>query len=107
MHNPMLITVDVRVGIALPLSERLPPDAEMTLNAFILNIALPAVILRHVQGLHVEAERIMPAAMPWVMLLVGAAFSALVGRLLKRSRGATGLWPCLAGRPLHPVSGRR
>jgi predicted permease len=40
------------LGVLLRRSGRLPEDAHKVLNAFVINVALPALVLRHVPPPH-------------------------------------------------------
>lgn len=77
-------------GVLLRRAGRLPPDAHKTLNAFIINIALPALSLRYVHDLHYEGRLLLPARMPWVLFTVGALFFVLLGRAAGWRRRTTG-----------------
>ena len=90
MVNLFVLVLCFALGIALRRAGRLPPDAHKTLNAFIVNIALPALILRHVHALRYDGHLILPAAMPWLLFGVGAAFFAALGQLAGWSRRTTG-----------------
>lgn len=81
MTNLAVLMVCFGLGILLRQSGRMPADSHKVLNAFIVNIALPALILRHVHALHLDTQLLLPAAMPWVLFALGALFFAGLGRL--------------------------
>src|SRR5919202_6301880 len=80
MANLVVLVVCFALGIALRRSGRLPPEAHRVLNAFVINVALPALILRHVHELRYDGQLLFAAAMPWVMFALGALFFAALGR---------------------------
>jgi predicted permease len=90
MINLAVLVVCFALGILLRQSGRMPPDSHKAFNAFIVNIALPALILRHVHGLTLNRELLLPAGMPWVLFIAGALFFAALGRVCRWSRQTTG-----------------
>jgi predicted permease len=90
MTNLFVLISCFLFGIGLRLSGRLPIEAHRTFNAFIVNIALPALILRSIHELHYDASLLQVALMPWVMFLIGVLFFAAAGRLAGWSRQTTG-----------------
>jgi malate permease and related proteins len=78
--NMLILLACLVLGIALRHSNRLPPDAHKVLNAFVVNIALPALILRHLHGLRPAGDLLLPVAMPWLLFALGAGFFLLLGR---------------------------
>ncbi len=90
MINLFTLLLCLAMGMLLRALRRFPEDAHKTLNAFIINIALPALILRYVHEMHFNLALIMPAAMPWLMFACGVVFFILVGRGAGWSRQTIG-----------------
>ncbi|MBV9655584.1 MAG: AEC family transporter [Acetobacteraceae bacterium] len=90
MVNLTVLVLCFALGILLRRTGRLPADAHKTINAFIVNVALPALILRHVHALHLDGGLLLPAAMPWLLFAASAAFFLLLGRAAGWSRRTTG-----------------
>ena len=90
MTNLLVLVVCFALGILLRGSGRLPEDAHKVLNAFVINVALPALVLLHVHDLRPDAQLVLPALMPWVMFALGAAFFLALGRALGWSPQTTG-----------------
>jgi hypothetical protein len=96
--NLLVLVVCFALGIllrrsgapALRRSGRLPEDAHNVLSAFVINVALPALVLLHVHDLRLDVQLILPAAMPWVMFALGAAFFLALGRAWRWSPQTTG-----------------
>jgi malate permease and related proteins len=78
------------LGIILRRSGRLPDNAAVTLNGFVVNISLPALTLAYVHDLDLNSRLIFPALMPWIMFGLGCAFFWLAGRALGLSPATTG-----------------
>jgi predicted permease len=72
MSNMALLIVCFILGIALRRTGRLPEATPKVLNAYIINVALPALALLHIHDLELSAGLVFPAAMAWV--LFGGAF---------------------------------
>lgn len=60
MSNLVLLVACVLIGVLLRRSGRLPESGPAALNAFIINVALPALILKHLHAVVLErvAERL-------------------------------------------------
>lgn len=83
MYNIGLLALCLLLGVLLRYPKRVPDNAASVLNAFIIHISLPALILLHVHQLKPAMELLFPVAMPWVMFVVGFVFFRLVGRLVQ------------------------
>ena len=90
MSNFALIVVCLVLGIALRASGRLADGAHQTLNAIIVNVALPALTLTSVRRLSYDTSLLYAVAMPWVLFIAGAAFFLGIGRLLRHDRATIG-----------------
>jgi predicted permease len=90
MSNYLMLGACFLLGIVLQRSGRLPDNAAVTLNGFVVNISLPALTLAYVHDLDLNSRLILPALMPWVMFGLGCAFFWLVGRALGFSPATTG-----------------
>lgn len=90
MANVIVLVLCFALGILLRRTGRLPNDAHKTLNAFIINVGLPALILRYIHDVRYDEQLLFPAAMPWVMFAGAALFFAGLGRVAGWSRQTTG-----------------
>lgn len=79
------------LGILLRRLRLLPDNAAATLNTVILSICLPAAVLRHVPGLHLEHAAIGVALLPWLLLAASVPLVLLAARLGGWSREVTGV----------------
>jgi predicted permease len=74
-----------------------PPDLAPRLNWWVLNVALPALVLDLIPNVKMDSHLwFMPVAM-WVVFLGGWAFAALIGRALRWSNARIGATALAAG----------
>jgi malate permease and related proteins len=90
MVNLFVLVLCFALGIGLRAAGRLPVDAHRTLNAFVVNVALPALVLRHVHALRYDGQLLLPAIMPWLLFGASTLFFAVLGRVAGWSRRTTG-----------------
>ena len=90
MSNLILLVVCFVAGLLLRQSGKLPENAHVTLNGFIIHIALPALTLLHIHGLHVDSTLIFVVAMAWLLFGLGVLFFWVLGRLAGLTRSTTG-----------------
>ena len=90
MANFGIIALCLLLGVVLRASRRLPPDAHLTLNAVIVNVALPALTFASVRKFTFDRSLAFAVAMPWVVFAVGLAFFLYVARKLEFDRATTG-----------------
>ena len=92
MTNIAMLVVCLLVGMILRATRRVPENAHVAINAFIIHVALPALILGQIHGLHLTPELLLPVSMPWVLFaLTVPVFAAARPRhatLCRRDRGA-------------------
>jgi len=90
MNNFLLLGTCFVLGMLLRRSGRLPDNAPVALNGFLLNVSLPAVTLVYVHKLSLSGLLIYPILMPWIMFGIGCAFFYGIGKWLKLSPETTG-----------------
>jgi predicted permease len=76
----LLLVACLAAGIALRLTGRLGDSAPAAFNAYVINVALPALALYHVHRAPLDVSFLQAALTSWVMLGVAGAFFALVAR---------------------------
>lgn len=91
MENFALIGVFVGLGILFRHIEAFPKQTAQVLNMFALYVALPSVILLKVPHLRFTGDMLVPAVVPWAMLILSAALVFFVGRALQWSRETIGV----------------
>ncbi len=67
-----------------------PGQTDRSLNLYVIYIALPALILKRVPGLHVSAEVLPPLLLPWLTIVCGGLLVILLANLLRWDRETTG-----------------
>ena len=73
--------------------KRIPDFSDETgtvLNLFVIYISLPALVLLNIPELIFSKNLLVPALMPWGMLLFSCALILILSRLLKWERATTG-----------------
>jgi predicted permease len=97
MDSLLLLCVCFFLGIILGRAKRFPAEAPATLNAFIINISLPALALIHIHELRLGADLILPAIAPWVLFLGGALLIPPIGRRIGLPERTIGCLVLMAG----------
>ncbi len=90
MQNIALLLLCVLIGIALRASGRAPENAHMALNAFIINVAFPALVLLQVHGLRPVPALLPWILMPWILFSTGAVLFWGIARALALPPASTG-----------------
>ncbi|HEX4910022.1 MAG TPA: AEC family transporter [Permianibacter sp.] len=88
--NLLLIAVCLLAGVVLRASRRVSDDVAHALNAYVIHVALPAVVLRQIPAIHFSEQLLFPAMVPWLLLLTSAALVLWLGKRLHWSRSVTG-----------------
>jgi len=97
MSNVVLLFVCLCLGIVLGRRGWLPPTAPSVLNSFVIYIALPAMILLQLHGIHLRPELLFPVGMPWLLFGIGCGFFWLLGRALHLPDTTTGALMLVGG----------
>lgn len=90
MSAILLLALCLGIGLAMARDQRLPPGAPQALNFWIVNVALPALILVEIPKLHFSRELLFPAIAPWFVFFGAIAVFSVTGRRRNWSRGTTG-----------------
>ena len=90
MNNIILLFVCLLLGMGLRTTRRLPENAHVALNAFIINISLPALIILQIHHVALQTQLLFSIAMPWLMFALGVGFFWMLSSRLKFSRETTG-----------------
>ena len=90
MGNIILLLFCFAAGIVLRGMGRLPENTSAALNAFIINIGLPAMALGYLNKVEIQPALLYAALMPWIMFVVGAAILWPLCRIMKFPRHTTG-----------------
>ena len=97
MTNIAMLVVCLLAGMILRRTGRVPDNAHLPLNAFIIHVALPALVLSQIHGLRITPELLLPVSMPWVLFALSAAAFVLLGKLIRLTAEVTGALIMTAG----------
>lgn len=89
MSNFLLIVVCILAGIFFRKSGSLPKDAHKGINAWIINIALPAVSFKYLPSITFSNELLLPALSPVVIWLCGWLYITLYAKYNQKISKAT------------------
>lgn len=89
MANFILIALCITAGIFFRRSGKLPKDAHKGINAWIINIALPAVSFKYLPYISWSRELLIPALAPVLVWLCGWLYITLYTRSRKQMSRAT------------------
>jgi len=90
MANFILIGLCILAGIFFRKSGKLPKDAHKGINAWIINIALPAVSFKYLPHVTFTPELLLPALSPviiWMGAWLYSSFYATTNKLSKATQG--------------------
>lgn len=90
MANIFLLFLCLLIGVVLRRSGRMPDNAHATLNGFVFNLSLPALVLTQLHGLIFDSHYAIVVAMPWALFAVGGGFFWLIGRVFRFDRPTVG-----------------
>jgi predicted permease len=97
MDNIAMLFLCLAIGMALRKLGRVPDNAHVTLNAFIVNVALPALILQQIHNVNLDPAMIYAVLMPWLLFAASAALFWIIGRQLKLPPTTTGALAVVGG----------
>jgi|HubBroStandDraft_1064217.scaffolds.fasta_scaffold83597_2 malate permease and related proteins len=97
MTNIALLVVCMLVGMILRRTRRVPDNAHVSINAFIVHVALPALILGQIHGLRLTPELLFPVSMPWVLFALSVPVFVVLGRAMRFPAAVTGALIITAG----------
>lgn len=86
MDNFILILIYLSLGFAMRRVPKFPTETPVVLNTFVMYVALPALVLQKIPSLHFSWDLLIPALVPWILLLLVSALILVLGRLLHWSR---------------------
>jgi predicted permease len=90
MNNIVLLFVCLLLGMGLRAAKKIPENAHLALNAFIIHISLPALIILQIHNVKLHTSLLFSIAMPWLMFALGVWFFWELSARLKFSRENTG-----------------
>ena len=97
MDNIIMLFACLAIGMGLRRFNRVPEHAHISINAFIINVSLPAVTLLQIHAVRLDQSLLYAALMPWLVFAASALLFWYLGRMLKLSRATTGALAVLGG----------
>jgi hypothetical protein len=89
LESFFLILLYLTIGALCKRIKRFGPETPAVLNTFVLYIALPALILQKIPSLQFSADLLIPALVPWLLLLIVVMLILAISRYLKWSKEVT------------------
>lgn len=90
MDNFIITLVFILIGYLLKRIPKFPEQTGSVLNLFVIYVSLPAVVLSKIPELQISAEILVPALMPWIMIIISAGAVLLLSRAFGWTRQITG-----------------
>lgn len=89
MENFILIFICLAAAMGLQRLSLFADNAPLTLNLYVIWVALPALILRQVPTLSFSTDLFILLVMPWLMTVLGAVLVFIASRLFRWSNEVT------------------
>lgn len=90
MENFVVTIACLLIGMVIRRIPEFPVETGKILNLFVIYISLPALVLLKIPELVFSKDLLVPALMPWVMLLLSCSAILLLSKILQWERATTG-----------------
>lgn len=90
MSNLLLVLICLAIGLLLQKNRRLPDSFALSLNTYVIYVALPALILFEIPHLTLDSRALLPVAFAWVIMFASALLIWQVAKWAGWSRSVTG-----------------
>jgi predicted permease len=90
MENFIFTLSYLIIGMGLRRVSKFPTESANVLNLFVIYVSLPALILLKVPELTISKHLLVPALMPWGMLLFSAILVLILSKIMGWDKGITG-----------------
>ncbi|HET8753135.1 MAG TPA: AEC family transporter [Salinimicrobium sp.] len=97
MLNFILIALCLLAGFLVQKLKALPEDSFRSVNAWVINVAIPAVALKYIPEIHWNFSLILPFLMPFLVWGGSFFFVMLLSRFIKMDSGTRGALFLTAG----------
>jgi len=97
MANILVIFLCLTLGVLLRYLKKMPDQAHITLNGFVINVAIPALALYYIPQIKISRDLIFPIATAWIIFAASWIFFGLLGHFKGWSRKLTGCLILTAG----------
>lgn len=90
VDNLYLVIICLFIGLILQRVQRFPKDASVSLNAYVIYVALPAIILVEIPKLTLGVQALIPVVAAWVVMVASALLVFVVARVMRWPLAVTG-----------------
>jgi len=90
MSNLLVILICLAIGLLLQKNNRLPESMALSLNTYVIYVALPALVLFEIHRSTLGSHAFLPIIFAWLMMFASALFIWFVARRAGWSRSITG-----------------
>ncbi|HET8816016.1 MAG TPA: AEC family transporter [Pseudidiomarina sp.] len=90
MANFLFIAGYLLIGLLLQRSRQFPQNTGQILNAYVIYVALPALVLQKIPLLELSTALVIPAVVPWLLLALTVPLLLWCSRRFQWSRSTTG-----------------
>lgn len=90
MSNLLVILICLSIGLLLQKDRRLPDSFALSLNTYVIYVALPALVLFEIPHLALDAHALLPIVFAWLMMASSALFIWFFAKRAGWSRSVTG-----------------
>lgn len=90
MANFLFIAGYLLIGLLLQRSRQFPQNTGQILNAYVIYVALPALVLQKIPLLELSTQLVIPAIVPWLLLALTVPLILWCSRHWHWSRSTTG-----------------
>jgi predicted permease len=97
MSNIIMLFLCLAIGMALRQLGRVPDNAHASINAFIINVSLPALTLLQVHAITLRPSLLYAVLMPWLLFAASALIFWLIGKALRLPKATTGALVVMGG----------
>lgn len=86
MSNLLVIVICLGAGLLLQRLRKMPENSSAVLNQYVINIALPALVLAELPKITLNTEVAIPVLASWGVMLLSAVIVLLLARLYRWNR---------------------
>ncbi|RYY76107.1 MAG: AEC family transporter [Gammaproteobacteria bacterium] len=90
MSNLLVVLVCLAIGLLLQRNNRLPEAMALSLNNYVIYVALPALVLFEIHQLTLDTRALLPIVFAWLMMFASALFIWVFAKRAGWSRSITG-----------------
>jgi predicted permease len=90
MENIAVVVIALAIGLFLQHSKRMPENSSAALNAYVIYVALPALVLLEIPKLTFNHAAVITVIAAWVIMLFAACVTWWTARAMSWSREVTG-----------------